>query len=88
MRSNIHDRNTGHLPDSPFEILVTGRYDIAAVLFHSFHDAVISIGPLVITFQPLKPGVLGNPQGDSVPDAELLKFCDHAVGDVGDAFAE
>lgn len=58
------------------------------MLLYSLHDAVISIGSLMIAFKSLKSGVFGDSQSDSVLHSELLEFSDDTVSNVGNAFAQ
>ena len=88
MRSDVHDGCPWHLSDPSLQVLVTGSHDIASVLFDSIYDAVISVGAFVIAFQPLETRVFGYSQSYPVLDAKLLKLSNHAVSNVGDAFAE
>ena len=54
MVTEEHDGNPGNLPDSPLEILVTGGHDVRLVLGHTGNQAVVSVGPLILTTLLLK----------------------------------
>jgi hypothetical protein len=88
MRDDIHDGHSWYFSNATLEVLIAGGHDVAPMLPHTLHETVISIGPLVVALQSLEPRVFGDPQGQTVLDAELLQLSDHAIGDVGDALAE
>jgi len=58
------------------------------MLFHSLHNAIVSVSSFVVTFEPLKARVFGNPQSNSVLDSKFLKLAYHAISDIGDTFAQ
>ncbi len=88
MRSDVHDRNTRHFPDSSLQVLITRTHNIHSVLLHSLNDTVVSIGAFVVAFESFEPGILGDLERDSVLDSELFELSDHTVSYVGYTLAQ
>lgn len=80
-----HDGDTRDLSNPPLEILVAGGHNVHSVLSDSFNDAVVSVGALVVAFEPLKTRIFCDFEGDSVFDSELLQLSNHTVSYVGNA---
>jgi len=83
VRRHVHDGHTGNLPDAVLQVLVVGGHDVALVLTHPFHQAVVRIGALVQAGQSLESGIGDDAQGQFVLVAQLLQLGAHAVGYVG-----
>jgi len=83
MRSHVHDGHAGNLPDAILKVLVVGGHNVAFVLAHPLHEAVVRIGALVQARQSLESGIGDDAQGQLVLVAQLLQLGTHAVGDIG-----
>jgi hypothetical protein len=57
---DVHDGNTGNLPDAALQVTIAGANNVALVLGHTFHQAVIGVGSLVRALQDGKPGIAGD----------------------------
>lgn len=60
MRPNVHDWYARNFANAPLEVLVACSYNVALMLRHALHDAVIGVGALMLAAQSLKAIVLQN----------------------------
>lgn len=86
MRGNEHDGHSRHLANPPLQILVASSHYVDTMLTDPFDQTVISIGSLVLTFQHLEAGVLGDLEGDPVLHSKLLQLCHDALSHIRDAY--
>lgn len=80
-----HNGDAWDLPDPPLEVLIAGGHDVAFVLRHPVHEAVVGVRSFVHAGQPLEPRVLDNLERHPVLGPQLLQLAHDAVRDVGDA---
>lgn len=76
---------TCNFPNAILQVSIVGCYDVALVLCHTIHDAVIGVGALVHAGDSLESWIFHNFQCHFVLLAHFLQFGHHAVGDVWDA---
>jgi hypothetical protein len=73
-----HKQHEPYLTDSPPQVLITRRYNVALVLPHALAQAVISVGALVSAGDALNARVLGASSSSSsnkivVVEVKLIK---------------
>lgn len=71
---DTHDWHARNLTDSSFEILVVRRHDIALVLCHSVHNAVVGVSSLMHAVQSLKSVVFNDLQSQFILLTHLLEL--------------
>ena len=85
---NIHDWNTWHLSNSPFEILIICRYHVTSVGLHLVDEAVICVCSLVLAGEFLEARVLGQLESKPEPMAHFLQLCNNTIGDTRNRFGQ
>eukprot|EP00195_Chlamydomonas_chlamydogama_P014717 CAMPEP_0202902390 /NCGR_PEP_ID=MMETSP1392-20130828/16825_1 /ASSEMBLY_ACC=CAM_ASM_000868 /TAXON_ID=225041 /ORGANISM="Chlamydomonas chlamydogama, Strain SAG 11-48b" /LENGTH=193 /DNA_ID=CAMNT_0049589145 /DNA_START=745 /DNA_END=1326 /DNA_ORIENTATION=- len=78
---DVHNGHTGDLADTPPQVPITCRHDVALVLLHPLADAVICVGALVHAGDVLKAGVLGHFERHPVLLPQLLQLRHDTVRD-------
>jgi len=86
MISDVHNRNTGDLPDPLPQVLIASCDDITFVLCDPLYDTVVRVNSLVRTCEPFEATVLDDLQRQFEPPTHLLQFAEHTVWDVGNHF--
>jgi len=76
---HVHDGDARNLSEAAFEISVVRCNNVAAVLSHEAHEAVIGVVPLVSAWDSLESWVFRNPESNAVLCPKLFKFSNDAI---------
>mmetsp|Transcript_43631 Transcript_43631/g.110062 ORF Transcript_43631/g.110062 Transcript_43631/m.110062 type:complete len:301 (-) Transcript_43631:16-918(-) len=84
---NVQDGHTRDFAYAALQVAVTGRNDVAAMLHHTLHYAVIRVSAFVSARKPLETVVLGDPESHSKFWSKFFQLRHHTVSNVDETFS-